>query len=142
MRTDSAKLSPKQERFVQEYLVDLNATQAAIRAGYSRKTAYSIGEENLKKPDIQDFLAKAKARLLNNSSSRAHFVLEGLERIVRANILDYVDLSDPRRPVFALSKITRDQGALIQEITFHPRTGRSQIKLYDKIAALAHLGPF
>jgi hypothetical protein len=80
--------------------------------------------------------------LLNNSSSRAHLVLEGLERIIKANILDYIDLSDPRKPVFDLSRITRDQGALIQEITFHPRTGRSQIKLYDKIAALAHLGRF
>jgi phage terminase small subunit len=60
MKTKKGRLTPKQERFVQEYLVDLNATQAAIRAGYSRKTAYSIGEENLKKPDIQDFLAKAR----------------------------------------------------------------------------------
>ena len=47
------KLTPKQQRFIDEYLVDLNATQAAIRAGYSAKTAYSIGIENLKKPEIQ-----------------------------------------------------------------------------------------
>lgn len=46
-------LSKKQEKFVSEYLVDLNATQAAIRAGYSKKTAKSIGQENLTKPDIQ-----------------------------------------------------------------------------------------
>lgn len=45
-------LSPKQKRFVAEYLIDSNATQAAIRAGYSPKTAYSIGAENLKKPEI------------------------------------------------------------------------------------------
>jgi phage terminase small subunit len=107
-----SKLTPKQERFVEEYLVDLNATQAAIRPGYSRKTAYSIGQENLKKPGIQDFLAKAKTRLLTNSRSRAHLVIEGLERIIKANILDYIDLSDPRRPIFDLSRITRDQGAL------------------------------
>lgn len=42
-------LTAKQRRFVEEYLVDLNATQAAIRAGYSSKTAASIGEENLRK---------------------------------------------------------------------------------------------
>lgn len=47
--TGNAKLTPKQKRFVEEYLVDCNATQAAIRAGYSPKTAYSIGQENLKK---------------------------------------------------------------------------------------------
>lgn len=46
-------LTAKQERFVQEYLVDLNATQAAIRAGYSERTARAIGMENLTKPDIQ-----------------------------------------------------------------------------------------
>ena len=48
-----ANLTPKQQRFVEEYLIDLNATQSAIRAGYSEKTAYSVGHENLKKPEIQ-----------------------------------------------------------------------------------------
>lgn len=48
-----AKLTAKQQRFCDEYLIDLNATQAAIRAGYSRKTAGKIGQENLTKPDIQ-----------------------------------------------------------------------------------------
>jgi terminase small subunit-like protein len=46
-------LSPKQRRFVAEYLIDLNAAEAAIRAGYSHKTARSVGSENLTKPDIQ-----------------------------------------------------------------------------------------
>lgn len=48
----ASKLNPKQERFCQEYLIDLNATQAAIRSGYSEKTAKAIGSENLTKPDI------------------------------------------------------------------------------------------
>lgn len=51
-------LSDKQAKFVKEYLIDLNATQAAIRAGYSGKTAYSIGWENLKKPEIQEAITK------------------------------------------------------------------------------------
>lgn len=51
-------LTPKQERFVEEYLVDLNATQAAIRAGYSEDTARQMGSENLSKPDIQTAVAK------------------------------------------------------------------------------------
>ena len=46
-------LNEKQKRFVLEYLIDLNATQAAIRAGYSKKTAYSMGQQNLKKLEIQ-----------------------------------------------------------------------------------------
>ena len=50
-------LTAKQARFVEEYMVDLNATQAAIRAGYSKKSSYSIGQENLKKPVISDAIA-------------------------------------------------------------------------------------
>lgn len=56
-------LTPKQQRFVDEYLIDLNATQAAIRAGYSEKTAGAIGNENLTKPEISEAIAAAqKAR--------------------------------------------------------------------------------
>ncbi|CCQ72407.1 terminase small subunit [Magnetospira sp. QH-2] len=53
----SSNLSPKQQRFVEEYLLDLNATQAAVRAGYSERTARQIGSENLSKPDIQQGIA-------------------------------------------------------------------------------------
>lgn len=52
-------LTPKQARFVQEYLIDLNATQAAVRAGYSERTANRTGSENLSKPDIQAALQAA-----------------------------------------------------------------------------------
>lgn len=60
-------MTDKQRRFAEEYLVDLNATQAAIRAGYSGRTARSIGRENLTKPDIQQYIsarqAEARARV-------------------------------------------------------------------------------
>ena len=56
-------LTPKQAKFVEEYLIDLNATKAAIRAGYSPKTAYSIGFENLKKPDIQEAIQARQKEL-------------------------------------------------------------------------------
>lgn len=55
------KMTKKQKRFCDEYLIDLNATQAAIRAGYSKKTAYSIGVENLKKPDIKKYISERMA---------------------------------------------------------------------------------
>lgn len=56
-------LTPKQARFVDEYLVDFNATQAAIRAGYSEKTAYSIGWENLRKPEIKKAISERIAEM-------------------------------------------------------------------------------
>lgn len=52
------KLTAKQQRFCDEYLIDLNATQAAIRSGYSKKTARQIGQENLTKPDIKEYIEK------------------------------------------------------------------------------------
>lgn len=56
-----AKLTAKQQRFCNEYLIDLNATQAAIRAGYSKKTANRIGTENLSKPVIRQYIDKRMA---------------------------------------------------------------------------------
>lgn len=53
-----ANLTDKQKRFCEEYLIDLNATQAAVRAGYSAKTANRIGTENLSKLDIQNYLSE------------------------------------------------------------------------------------
>ena len=53
---DEKKMTNKQKRFCDEYLIDLNATQAAIRAGYSKKTARAIGQENLTKPVIKEYI--------------------------------------------------------------------------------------
>ena len=67
-----SNLTDKQKRFCKEYLIDLNATQAAIRAGYSEKTANSIASENLAKPDIQNFIKE----LQNNKSSDLNITFE------------------------------------------------------------------
>ena len=56
-----AKMTAKQQRFCDEYLIDLNATQAAIRAGYSKKTAAVIATENLRKPNISEYIEKRMA---------------------------------------------------------------------------------
>lgn len=60
---DPKTLTAKQQRFIDEYLVDLNATQAAIRAGYSEKTARVIGPENLSKPAVASEVARRQAKL-------------------------------------------------------------------------------
>lgn len=81
-------MTPKQESFVREYLVDLNATQAAIRAGYSIRTAESIGFENLRKPGIADAIAAAKEARARRVEITADRVLKELARIA---------FFDPRR---------------------------------------------
>lgn len=73
------KLTAKQSLFVKEYLVDLNATQAAIRAGYSKKTAASIGDENLRKPAIKEALDKAIKKRADKVEITAEKVLRDLE---------------------------------------------------------------
>jgi len=78
----AGKLTPRQERFVQEYLIDLNATQAAIRAGYSTKTAQMIGSENLSKPMIAAAIAAAQAKRTERTEITQDYVLAG----IRANI--------------------------------------------------------
>ena len=64
-------LTPKQQLFVAEYLVDLNATQAAVRAGYSEKTAYSVGHENLKKPEVAAAIQEAMDRFVEQERTTA-----------------------------------------------------------------------
>lgn len=73
-------LNDKQKRFVAEYLIDLNATQAAIRAGYSVKTARQVGAENLSKPYIADAIAEGAGKRIAKAEITAQDVLDGLYR--------------------------------------------------------------
>ncbi len=70
------KLTPKQQMFVQEYLVDLNATQAAIRAGYSENSAEIIGFENLRKPNVAAEIQKAMKKRSERTEITQDYVLE------------------------------------------------------------------
>lgn len=76
--TKIKKLTPKQARFVQEYLLDLNATQAATRAGYSEKTAYSIGQRLLKHVEIQGAIASSMAKVAQRTEITQDMILQGL----------------------------------------------------------------
>lgn len=76
------KLTAKQQAFVDEYLKDLNATQAAIRAGYSAKTAGQMGDENLKKPQIAQALQEAMDKRAQKVQLDAEYVLRGIIRVV------------------------------------------------------------
>ena len=76
-----ADLTPKQQRFVAEYLVDLNATQAAIRAGYSVKTASQVGHENLIKPEIQKAIAEAIQQRATRTELSQDWVVEQLRSV-------------------------------------------------------------
>lgn len=78
------KLTEKQKRFCEEYLIDFNATQAALRAGYSQKTAYSIGDENLRKPEIQSEIQSLIKKRSERTGINADSVIKELVKIAFA----------------------------------------------------------
>lgn len=79
MTQEKRKFTGKQERFIQEYLKDSNATQAAIRAGYSSKTAAQIGEENLRKPDIRLSIDVAQKKIAEKTETDSEWVRRRLK---------------------------------------------------------------
>ena len=79
----SYKLTPKQKTFVSEYLIDLNATQAAIRAGYSKKTAGQIGDENLRKPQIAAAIQESMSQRAERIKISSELVVQGILRVIR-----------------------------------------------------------
>jgi phage terminase small subunit len=74
-------LNDRQKAFCHEYLIDLNATQAAIRAGYSEKTSGATGHENLKKPEIQVYLQKLMDKRSEKTEITAEYVLNNIKSI-------------------------------------------------------------
>lgn len=114
-------LTNKQQAFVNEYIIDLNATQAAIRAGYSEHTAKDIGCENLAKPNIKNAIqAKLDARTVRTQVT-ADRVLKELAKLAFSNTEDYITVNEDGLASVDLSKLTRDQAAAITEITVETR---------------------
>lgn len=131
-------MTKKQKRFVEEYLIDLNATQAAIRAGYSSDTAGSIGAENLKKPEIKSKIDKAMAERSKRTGISQDRVLLELARIGFAKITDVVDPDTAKIKTDA----SEDDLACIQSIKIKPNEfgTEREVRLYDKKSALVDLG--
>lgn len=107
-----ANLTPKQQRFVEEYLIDLNATQAAIRAGYSEKTAYSVGHENLKKPEIQKAIEEAKNQVSKRTELTVDMVVQGLLKEAQ----DYAEGSTQSARVSAWAHLGKHLGMFAEKV--------------------------
>ena len=85
-----AKMTAKQQRFCDEYLIDLNATQAAIRAGYSEKTAAVIATENLRKPNLRDYIEKRMAEKEEALIAKQDEVMKYLTAVMRRELSEHV----------------------------------------------------
>lgn len=137
-----AKLTEKQQRFVDEYLIDLNATQAAIRAGYSPKTAQEQGSQNLSKPMVSEAIDKALAARSRRTGITQDRVLRELAKVAFVNANDVIDPDSAT----VRADATEEDLACIQAVkvkTSESEMGSSserEIKLYDKMRALEMLG--
>jgi phage terminase small subunit len=142
------ELTPKIKRFCEEYLKDLNGTQAAIRAGYSAKTANEQSSKLLAKVNIQNYVSELKKSLSDKNEGLAQQVIDELKKLGFANIQDYIG---PQNDIKDLTTIARDNAAAVESIkktvTEFGGAGDSsgkkttiQFKLYDKISALEKLG--
>ncbi|ARC89980.1 terminase small subunit [Rhodovulum sp. MB263] len=138
-------LTAKQRRFVEEYLVDLNATQAAIRAGYSEKTARQTGAENLTKPVIAAAIAEAQAQRSERTQLDADWMLRRLAAEVTADLADILDEAGAIRPVKDWPLIWRQglvSGLDVNETLVEgEKVGQTvKIKLSERIKRLELIG--
>ncbi|MDP8753891.1 terminase small subunit [Serratia marcescens] len=137
-------LTGKQEMFCREYLIDLNATQAAIRAGYSAKTANRTASENLSKHDIQLRISELKAQRNDLVGINATYVLNRLVEIDRMDVLDILNSSGELKPVSEWPKVWRTtlSGLDVLEMASEGNSAAllKKIKWPDKVKNLELLG--
>ena len=131
-------MTQKQKRFIEEYLIDLNATQAAIRAGYSPDTAQQTGSENLSKPVIRAQIDRAMAERSKRTGVNAERVIQELAKIAFVNAAEVID------PKTATVKdALPEDTAAIQSVkvkTFGEDGLEREVKMADKLKALELLG--
>ncbi|RKW38616.1 MAG: terminase small subunit [Moraxella sp.] len=127
------KLTDKQKRFVEEYLVDLNATQAAIRAGYSEQTAYSIGQRLLKKVEVQEAIQQAQ----NKRSERTQITQDEVIR----RLIENVDISMGKKATVITIPSKSENGEVVgndvAQFVYEPSAANKALELLGK-----HLGIF
>lgn len=137
-------LTDKQEMFCREYLIDLNATQAAIRAGYSVKTANRTAYENLSKPDIQSRIAELKAQRNDLVGVNATYVLNRLVEIDQMDVLDILTSTGELKPIIQWPKVWRTtlSGLDVIEMAAEGNTSAllKKIKWPDKVKNLELIG--
>ena len=139
-------LTPKQERFIEEYLIDMNATQAAIRARYSVANADKIGPELLGKTRIREAIDKAMAKRSRRTGISQDRVINEIAKVAFANMKDFAKWDDRGVEFKASESLSDADSSCIAEVseteieTDYGVKRTKKIKLHDKLAALEKLG--
>ena len=131
-------LSAKQKLFVDEYLVDLNASEAALRAGYSPRSAAAIGQENLQKPLIAGAIEKALAGRAERTEITQDAVVQELASVAFGNIADVAEWE--KHSVTVLASSTRSKRVLAAVAGVSETQHGLTVRMHDKQAALVTLG--
>lgn len=140
-------LSARQKAFCEQYIVDLNGTRAAIRAGYSKDTARSIASENLTKPNIKSYVTKLQKELSERTMVTAEMVIAELKKVGFSNIQDFLE---EENSITDISKIDPEMAASVKSIKKSVTEWGSgddagtktviTFEIYDKLSALEKIG--
>lgn len=144
-----SELNLRQEAFCQEYLIDFNGQQAAIRAGYSKRAAGTQATVLLKHPGVASKLAQLIDERGKRTQVTADAVISEIAKVAFSNSLDYIKVGDDGLPYVDLTTLTRDQAAAILSAEVHEyKEGRGEdarlilatkIKFHPKLQALEML---
>lgn len=137
------RLRKKRQLFTEEYLIDLDATKAAVRAGYSPKTAHSQGHRLLKDPVINAAIQQAMKERARRVELKADDVIEELRRIAFTNMSDVVSINESGATFLKNSESwPEDSKSAVAEVAFIENNSgvHFRIKMHDKIKALELLG--
>ena len=151
------KLTDKQKRFVEEYLICLNATEAAIKAGYSKKTAYSQGQRLLKNVEVQKVVSEKQNKLQDKLEVTQERVIAEYAKVAFSQLPGIIHYKDGSITIENFDKLTNEQKACIKKFKFTTvyeigadgepvPINKVTIDLHDKLKALdslaRHLGMF
>lgn len=146
------KLTPKQQLFARNYLLDLNGTKAAVRAGYSKRRAQQQATRLLTNGLVLGEIRRLQDKRIQRLGITIDWVLRELALMGFANMLDYIRIDRTGTATVDLSRLDRDRAAAIVEIVVeecvappgpgdhHRKMRRTRIRLRDKLAALEDLG--
>ena len=151
-------LTPKQETFIQEYVKDMNATQAALRSGYSQKTAHRIGAENMQKPAITSKINEKMRSHLRKLEEEGLDVLRELAILASSDMPDYVRIDeDGNMQIKSFDELKGKSSKAIKSIKQKTVTRQTkgadgemepitettvEFQLWDKVKALELLGKY
>jgi len=144
--SEGKQLSPRERRFVEEYLVDLNAGKAAIRSGYPGTAPRNYAQRCLNKPRVAEAIRVAMAARSERTRVDADRVIRELERIAFADIRKYTAADGAGFGLKQIAELSDDEAAAVVELSAGTKKGAFKLKLHDKKKALdalaRHTGVF